>query len=284
MSYEEYQYLLPEDSEICAVVNTEGDWYYGSSFVGLGFTFRDALKDAARKYMSISLDPSDYDESESFDKDYTTGERGMYLFYLDPAYIYSAMLHNFTLEESVGKTKSDESEGDEYIIYSRQVHEIVNELNVRNKFKKFHSYYNYFSLYADNPDDSALREEFDKLTEKFANKYPNMRFSIYRGKFAGTTADDAIKNLLYIYDMGDTALAKLTPEIIPKNARITDEDTESDKIEFRIPCEVLNAAKHGDSLEELVTYWSEFGICDYYDNLIDEADALLNAGDNGSDR
>lgn len=279
MSYEKYTYLLPEDTDICAIVETGGiTGRYGSNFIGLGFTFHDALKDAAKEYKSISLDISDYDLEQTFDKDYVTGERYLYLFFLDPIYLISAIIHNFTLEESVGNTDY-ETDPDEFVDYSQQIREIVNELNVKNKFKKYHPYYNYFSMYADNPEDTALKEEFDKITEKFANRYPNSRFSIYCGRFTGTTGDEAIQNMLYSYDMGDTALAKLTPENIPKRDCITDKDTLNDKTKFWIPCEVLNAAKHGNSLEELITYWSEFCECEYYDSLLDEADSLLNAGD-----
>ena len=278
-TYDEYVYLLPEENDIFAVVDTtKGSGYYGSNFVGLGFTYNDALKDAARKYKSISLDPSDYNIEKSYNIDFQTDKRHMYLYHLDPLFLFSSILNNITLEKSIGYTKRIWVENDEFLNYSQKIREMVIELNTKNKFTKYYTYYNYFSMYADNPEDTALKEKFDELTEEFANKYPNMRFSLFCGRFAGTTAKEAIKDLLYRYNMEDTALAELTPEKIPKNAYGTDTDAQSNNIEFMIPCEVLNIAKQGDALEELITYWSEFSGYDFYNNLIDEADSMINAG------
>ena len=80
------------------------------------------------------------------------------------------------------------------------------------------------------------------------------------------------------YNMRDTALIDLKPEQIPKGAYVTgDTDGTADadgKVHFRIPCEVLDAAKSGRSLTDLIVYWDEFSDCENYIKLLDEADNL----------
>ena len=279
-SLEPYCWLIPTYSEISAVVDIGGTGAYGSEIVGIGATYQQALTDAATNYEydGIPTDPINYDVIDYFDKNECTGvDEDLYLYYFEPIYLFTAIRYGIHIEETLGKNE-EKPDITNRINYCQKIYEIVKELNVKNGFDKYHPYYNYFSMYAENPDDEELRAEFDGITENFVRNYPNKRFSIYCGRFTGQTAEEAIKNMLDRYNMRDTALIDLKPEQIPKGAYVTDDNdgtADADgKVHFRIPCEVLDAAKSGRSLTDLIVYWDEFSDCENYIKLLDEADNL----------